>query len=58
MNHNTKLDGQMNLPLCDTPPTNLPPDMQCELESALADLLWAAAVASDPSAVEPAGDEA
>ncbi len=57
MTHDKKRQTQMNLPLCQTPPTELPQDRQRELAAALADLLWSAAVASDPSAVKPAGDE-
>jgi hypothetical protein len=58
MARNKNLDGQMNLPLCQTPPIDLPQDKQRELAAALADLLWNAAVADDPPAVEPIGDEA
>ena len=57
MTRNKKLDGQMNLPLCQAPPIDLPRDKQRELAAALADLLWNAAVADDPPAVEPIGDE-
>ena len=57
MTRSKKLDAQMNLPLCQTPPTDLPPDNQRELAAALANLLWSAAVAGDPPAVEPSGDE-
>jgi hypothetical protein len=57
MSHHKKLDAQMNLPLCQTPPTDLPRDKQRELAAALADLLWNAAVANEPAAVEPIGDE-
>lgn len=57
MTDNKKLDAQMNLPLCQTPPTELPQDKQRELAAALADLLWNAAVANDPSAVRPTGEE-
>ena len=57
MTRNKKLDAQMNLPLCQTPPIDLPRDKQRELAAALADLLWNAAVANDPSAVQPTGDE-
>lgn len=57
MTRNKKLDAQMNLPLCQTPPIDLPRDKQLELAAALADLLWNAAVANDPPAVEPIGDE-
>ena len=56
MTHNKKLDAQMNLPLCQTPPTDLPRDKQRELAAALADLLWNAAVANE-STVQPTGDE-
>jgi len=52
-----ELDAQMNLHLCQTPPIDLPRDMQRELAEALADLLWNAAVVNDPSAVRPTGDE-
>jgi hypothetical protein len=51
------LVAQMNLHLCQTPPIDLPEDKQRELAAALADLLWNAAVANDPSAVRPAGEE-
>jgi hypothetical protein len=47
MTHSKKLDSQMNLPLCQTPPTDLPGDKQRELAAALADLLWSAAMAND-----------
>ena len=57
MTRNKKLDAQMNLPICETPPIDLPQDKQRELAAALADLLWNAAVANDPSAVRPTGDE-
>jgi hypothetical protein len=57
MTNNKKLDAQMNLPLCEKPPTDLPQDKQRELAAALADLLWNAAVANDPSAARPIGDE-
>ena len=57
MTHSKKLDAQMNLPLCQTPPTDLPRDKQSELAAALADLLWSAAVANDPSAGDATGDE-
>ena len=52
-----KVDAQMNLPLHQTPPIQLPVDKQRELAAALADLLWNAAVASEPSAIRPTGDE-
>ena len=57
MTHNKKLDAQMNLPLCETPPIDLPPDKQRELAAALGDLLWNAAVANDVSTIRPTGDE-
>ena len=57
MTHSKKLDAQMNLALCQTPPTDLPRDKQSELTAALADLLWSAAVENDPSAGDPTGDE-
>ncbi len=57
MTDNKKLDAQLNLHLCQTPPIDLPQDKQRELAAALADLLWNAAVADDPPAVEPIGDE-
>lgn len=47
---NKKLEAQMNLALCQTPPIDLPRDKQNELAAALADLLWSAAVANNPSA--------
>lgn len=52
-----KLDGQMNLALCQTPPIDLPQDKQGELAAALADLLWSAAVTNDPSAVPHTEEE-
>jgi hypothetical protein len=57
MTNNKKLDAQMNLQLCQTPPIDLPRDKQRELAAALADLLWNAAVANDPSAVQPTEEE-
>jgi hypothetical protein len=57
MTDNKKPDAQMNLPLSQSPPTELPRDKQRELAAALADLLWNAAVASDPTAVPPNGEE-
>ena len=57
MTRNKKLDPQMNLPICQTTPIDLPGDKQRELATALADLLWNAAVANDPSAVGSTGDE-
>jgi hypothetical protein len=57
MTRNKKLDAQMNLPICQTPPIELPGDKQRELAAALADLLWNAAVANDPSVLRPTGDE-
>ena len=57
MTRNKKLDAQMNLPICETPPIDLPQDKQRELAAALADLLWNAAVANDPSTARPTGDE-
>jgi hypothetical protein len=57
MTDNKKPDAQMNLPLCQSAPAELPRDKQCELAAALADLLWNAAVTNDPTAVEPAGEE-
>lgn len=57
MSDNKKLDAQMNLPLCQSPPIALPRDKQRELAAALADLLWNAAVASDPFAVRPTEEE-
>lgn len=56
MTHDKELHSQMNLPFCQTPPTDLPPDKQRELAVALADLLWSAAVVNDPSA-DHSGDE-
>jgi hypothetical protein len=53
MTDNEKPDAQMNLPLSQSPPTELPRAKQRELAAALADLLWNAAVASDPTAVRP-----
>ena len=58
MTRNDKLDVQMNLPLCQTPPIDLPEDKRRELSAALADLLWNAAVANGPAVVPPKGDEA
>lgn len=57
MTRDKKLDAQMNLPIRLTPPIELPEDKQRELAAALADLLWDAAVATDPSAVHPTGDK-
>ena len=57
MTHNKQLDAQMNLPLCETPPMDLPQDKQRELAAALGDLLWNAAVANDLSTAQPTGDE-
>jgi len=57
MSDNKKLDAQMNLPLCQSRPTELPQDKQRELAAALADLLWNAAVANVPAEVEPTGEE-
>jgi hypothetical protein len=54
--HHKKLDAQMNLPLCATPPIDLPPDKQRELAAALGDLLWSAAMANDLSTARPTGD--
>lgn len=58
MTDHNELDMQMNLPLCQTPPLALPADKQRELAMALADLLWNAAVETDPSAIHATGDEA
>ena len=58
MTRHEKLDSQMNLPLCQAPPTNLPADQQRELAAALADLLWNAAVETDPSTIRPTGEAA
>ena len=58
MPRNNKLDPQMNLPLWQNPPIDLPEDKKRELSAALADLLWNAAVTTDPPAVQPKGDEA
>ena len=55
MTDNKKLDAQMNLHLCQTPSIDLPQDKQRELAAALADLLWNAAVATDPAACPPNG---
>jgi hypothetical protein len=57
MTRDKKLDAQMNLPLCQTPPIDLPQEKQRELAAALADLLWNAAVADDPSATRSTGDK-
>jgi hypothetical protein len=57
MTNNKKLNAQMNLHLCQTPPIDLPRDKQRELAAALADLLWNAAVVNDPSAVRPTEEE-
>ena len=54
---NKKPDAQMNLPLSQTRPIDLPGDKQRELAAALADLLWNAAVANDPSAVRTTEEE-
>lgn len=58
MTRDKKLDAQMNLPLCQTPPIDLPADKQRELAAALADLLWSAAVETDLSVIRPTGEEA
>jgi hypothetical protein len=58
MTRNNKLDPQMNLPLWQNPPVDLPEDKKRELSAALADLLWNAAVTTDPPAVQRKGDEA
>lgn len=57
MSRYKKLDAQMNLPLCQTPSIDLPADKQRELAAALADLLWSAAVANDPSLIHPPGEK-
>jgi hypothetical protein len=57
MTQRRKLDTQMNLALCQTPPIDLPADKQRELAAALADLLWNAAVEAEQPAVAT-GDEA
>ena len=57
MTDNKKLDAQMNLHLCQTPPIDLPRDKQRELATALADVLWNAAVVNDPSPVRPIGEK-
>ena len=54
---NKKPEVQMNLPLCQTRPIDLPGEKQRELAAALADLLWNAAVANDPSTIRPTGEE-
>jgi hypothetical protein len=48
---------QMNLSICETPPMTLPQDKQRELAGALADLLWNAAVVSEPSTYATGGDQ-
>ena len=58
MTRNNKLDTQMNLPLWQNPPIDLPEDKKRELSAALADLIWNAAVTTDPLSVPPKGDEA
>jgi len=57
MTDNEKLNAQMNLALCQSPPIELPRDKQRELAAALADLLWNAAVANDANAAEATGEE-
>ena len=57
MTHNKKVDAQLNLSLCQSPPMMLPRDKQRELAEALADLLWNAAVANDLTAIEATGEE-
>jgi hypothetical protein len=57
MTRNDKLETQLTLPLCQTPPIDLPEDKKRELSAALADLLWNAAVADDPSVVQLKGVE-
>lgn len=58
MTDNKKLDAQMNLPLCQSPPAELPRDKQRELAAALADLLWSAAAGNDPTPTRPTGEKA
>jgi hypothetical protein len=58
MTRNSKLDTQMTLPLWQNPPIDLPEDKKRELSAALADLIWNAAVTTDPPSVAPKGDEA
>lgn len=58
MTRKKKLDVQMNLPLCETPPIDgLPQARQRELAEALADLLWNAAVEHDPLRTQATGDQ-
>lgn len=57
MTDNKNVDGQMNLPLCQSPPMELPRDKQRELAAALTDLLWSAAVANDLTAVKVTGEK-
>jgi hypothetical protein len=57
MSYNKKVDTQMNLHLCQTPPIDLPRDKQRELAAALADLLWNAAVENDSFPVRPTGEK-
>lgn len=57
MTNDKKPDAQMNLHLCQTPPIDLPRDKQRELAAVLADLLWNAALANDPSTDRPTGEE-
>ena len=57
MTRHTKLDTQMNLPLCQTPSIDLPVDKHRDLAAALADLLWNAAVETDRPRIHPTGDE-
>ena len=60
MTHHKKLDTQMNLPLCQTRPIDLPEDKQRELAAALVDLLWNAAIQAEAEqpVARPKGDEA
>jgi len=58
MTDNKNPDAQINLPLCQSPPADLPPEKQSELAAALANLLWNAAVASDSTADRPTGGKA
>jgi hypothetical protein len=56
MTRNDKLDAQMNLPLFQTPPIDLPEEERRELSAALADLLWNAAVGANEPADSLKGD--
>jgi hypothetical protein len=51
----TPVTRQMNLTFCKSEPMSLPPDKQRELATALADLLWNAAIvdSTEPEDEDP-----